>query len=106
MVFDIHERISKPYFIKFGINLVDDLNDRNSFLIMKSAYQDFRNEKLSFDDFSTLGEFLFNKLNPNSKSSSLGSVLLEIAELSDFVREDKDFLNLTGALKKIQFYFK
>ena len=106
MVFDIHEQVAEPYFSKFGINSVGDLNDQNSFLIIKSAYQDFRNEKLSFDDFSTLGEFLFNKLNPNSKSSSLGSVLLEIAELSDFVREDKDFVNLTGALKKLQSYFK
>lgn len=106
MVFDTHEQVAKPYFSKFEIDSASDLNDQNSFLIIKSAYQDFINEELSFDDFSTLGEFLFSKLNPNSKSSSLGSILLEIAELSDFVREDKDFVNLTGALKKFQTYFK
>lgn len=106
MSFDTHEQIIKDYLTKFDINSVENLNNQNSFLIIKAAYQDFKNEKISFDDFSTLGEFLFNKLNPILKSSELGTVLLEIAELSDFVRSDNDFSNLTNSLKKFQSFFK
>lgn len=110
MSFITHEEIIEIYLKKINLKSIEELNDQNSFNIIKIAYQDFRDEKLSFDDFSTLGEYLFNKLSSGmTRSSSYGSILLEIAELSDFIRiwnPNDNFINLTSALTSIDEYFR
>lgn len=110
MSFITHEEIIEIYLKKFNLKSIEKLNDQNSFNIIKTAYQDFRDEKLPFDDFSTLGEYLFNKLSSGmARSSSFGSILLEIAELSDCIRiwdQDDNLINLTSALLNIDRYFK
>jgi len=109
MSFDTHEEIIEIYLKKVNLKSVGELNDQNSFNIIKTAYKDFRDEKLPFDDFSTLGEYLFNKLSSNTvKSSNFGLILLEIAELSDYIRiwNNNDLINLTSSLINIDEYFK
>jgi len=109
MSFVTHEEIIEIYLKKVNLKSIKELNDQNSFNIIKIGYQDFRDGKIPFDDFSTLGEYLFNNLSSGmARSSSFGLILLEIAELSDYIRiwEDNNLINLTSALISIDEYFK
>lgn len=86
MTFITHQEIIQKYIIKVGLKSVEEINNQNSFEMIKIAYQDFQNEELSFDDFSTLGEGLFNHPNIN-RSSEFGLILLEIGELGQQIRK-------------------
>lgn len=89
MTFDTHQEIIQKYIEKICLKSIEEINNQNSFQIIKTAYQDFQNEKLSFDDFSTLGEYIFNHSNIN-KTSEFGLILLEIAELGEQIRKYND----------------
>lgn len=110
MSFATHEEVVKIYLKKVNLKSIEELNDQNIVKIIKIAYKDFRDEMLPFDDFSTLGEFLFYKLSSGmARSLNFGPILLEIAELSDFIRvgDFKEGLtNLTSSLISIDEYFK
>ena len=114
MTIDTHQEIIQKYINKIGLRSVEEINNQNSFQIVKTAYQDFQNEELSFDDFSTLGEYLFNYSNVN-KSSEFGLILLEIGELGEQIRKynDQDCENYQSKLNgvketliKLDQYFK
>lgn len=114
MIFNTHQEIIQKYLAKIELNSVEEINSQNSFQIIKTAYQDFQNEELSFDDFSTLGEYLFNHPNIN-KSSEFGLILLEIAELSEQIRkydneDSKSYESRLNGVKetliKLDQYFK
>lgn len=111
MSFTTQKKLIKIYLPKVGLKSTDEINDQNSFLIIKTGYQDFKNEKLSFDDFSTLGGYLFNHLSPGmAKSLEFGSLLLEIAELSDEIRNGDNYESKLDGVKwtliKIDKYFE
>jgi hypothetical protein len=75
MSFSTQKELVKIYLPKIGLKSTDEINDQNSFWIIKSGYQDFRDEKLSFDDFSTLGGYLFNNLKSSmARSLEFGSL--------------------------------
>lgn len=114
MTFDTHQEIIQKYTEKTGLKSIKEINNQNSFQIIKIAYQDFQNEELSFDDFSTLGEYLFNYSNVN-KSSEFGLILLEIGELGEQIRkynneDDKNYESKLNGVKetliKLDQYFK
>ena len=102
MPFITHKKIAKKYILKIGLKSIDQIDDQNSFWIIKTAYYDFKKETLSFDDFSTLGEFLFNKLTNKNKPFEFGNILLIITELSDNIRNTS---SINDDLKRIDRYF-
>lgn len=98
------EKIIKKYLSKVGLKSLEEIDDQNSFWIIKSAYKDFKEKKLSFEDFSTLGGFLFNNLKSTmAKSLEFGLLLLEIAELSDEIKIGN---NTEESLINIDKYFE
>jgi hypothetical protein len=110
MSFSTHEEIIEIYIKKINLESVQEVNDQNSFNIIKIAYKDFRDEKLPFDDFVTLGEYLFGRLSPKNKSSEFGLLLLEIAELGDEIRLDDHYESRIDGVKwtliKLDKYFQ
>ena len=114
MTFDTHQEIIQKYIAKTELKSLEEINNQNSFQIIKTAYQDFKNEELPFDDFSTLGEYLFNHPTTH-KSLEFGSILLEIAELREQIRkynneDSKSYESRLNGVKetliKLDQYFK
>ena len=103
------DKVFNLYLEKFNVKSIDELNDINTFFIIKSCYNDFKIGSLSLDDFSGIGGYLFSKLKPTSKSSKLGSVLLDVGKLSFYIRisESKPkFSEIGNFLSNIDEYFK
>ncbi|MDD4026914.1 MAG: hypothetical protein PHO75_01830 [Candidatus Shapirobacteria bacterium] len=103
------DKVFNLYLEKGKVKSIDELNDINTFFIIKSCHNDFKIGSLSLDDFSSIGGYLFGKLKTISKSSPLGSVLLDIGELSFYIRisESKSkFSEIGNFLSKIDEYFE
>jgi len=103
------DKVFNLYLEKFNVKSIDELNDVNTFFVIKSCHNDFKIGSLSLDDFSSIGGYFFGKLKPTSKASPLGSILLDIGELSFYIRvsESKSkFSEISNFLSSIDEYFK
>lgn len=103
------EEVFDSYLKKNNLKSEEELNDVNIFLIIKDCYKDFKIGSLSLDDFSSIGGYFFGKLRPNSKSSRLGGILLDIGELNFYIRNSESkpkFSEIINFLSSIDEYFK
>jgi len=102
------EEVFDSYLKKNNLKSEEELNDINIFLIIKDCYKDFKIGSLSLDDFSSIGGYFFGKLEPNSKSSRLGGILLDIGELNFYIRNSESkpkFSEISNFLSSIDEYF-
>jgi hypothetical protein len=93
------------YLKEFNVSSKKELSDISIFWITQKSYQDFKKGTLSLDDFSNIGGYLFNKVK--EKPSHLSTILLEIGELSFYIRNvDPKLSELKESLLDIDKYFK
>jgi hypothetical protein len=77
----------REYLNKLGLELMEDMSGDNVWRLIKLVFDDFKDGVLGFDDFCSIGNCLFGRLSPELKSSRLGSLLMDIWELSFYVRQ-------------------
>jgi hypothetical protein len=97
------------YLKQSNIKTTDKFNEQNTFWLIKTCYQDFKIGKLTLDDFSSIGDYLWAQSDNKLKNSRLGSVLLNIGELNFYIRDTNPtskFLELANFLSEIEEYFK
>ena len=103
------KKVFDSYLKKFNLNSEEELNNVNIFFVIKNCYKDFKIGILSLDDFSNIGGYFFGKLEPDSKSSRFGGVLLDIGELNFYIRNSNSkpkFTEISDFLSSIEEYFK
>lgn len=98
------------YFKRLNLNSENELDDVKIELIFAMSFKDFKIGKLSLDDFSSIGGFLFNELSSGTmRSSRFGSVLSDTSELNYYIRSnisETSIKELGYLLISIEKYFK
>lgn len=82
----------------------EKLDDTKIENVLKLAFKEFKENKLTLDNFCLLGEYLFYKLK--EQSSKFASTLLDCSELNYYIQiRDNDSDEFSSVMKRIEGYF-
>jgi hypothetical protein len=97
--------LTKQYLCKIRISSIEDLSQAQDFFTM--VIKDFRDGKLSLDQLSSFGFYVFHKLAKKHPESDLFQAVLSASELSFAIRSKATYRNISRYLEDIDnFYSK